>query len=109
MRDDIDIDHNAGTVNNRSTIYQWNRAPAEQVAPKILAAAEALLATLPVDTVPQDTADSPGGLHGLAPRDNEFVGREADLRVLAAAIKEQAPMTRTCPASRRCWAVFPWP
>ena len=54
--------------------------------PEVLAAAEARLAALPLDTVPDPAPLPPGSRMPLRPNPL-FVGREADLRALAGALK----------------------
>jgi tetratricopeptide (TPR) repeat protein len=66
------------------TVYQ-TAAPAPVDAER-LAAATARLAELPLDAVPEPAALPPGSRMGLA-RNALFVGREADLKALAAALK----------------------
>ena len=66
------------------TVYQ-TAAPAPVDAER-LAAAEARLAELPLDGIPEPAALPPGSRMGLA-RNPLFVGRDQDLKALAAALK----------------------
>ena len=93
MRDRTEISDNTGsTIYNHSTVIQYQGAAPYQADPKAVAAALATFAELPTDRVPaRGAAAPPGGLHGVAPANPEFVGREADLQSLAAAIKANRP------------------
>ncbi len=67
-------------------------APRFAANPTTLAAAEAVLRSLPADTIP-DPASLPAGSRMPFSRNPLFVGREVDLRVLAASL---APLTTAC-------------
>jgi tetratricopeptide (TPR) repeat protein len=73
-----------GTINTGDRVYQLS--PPRPVDPADLAAAQALLATLPLDSLP-DPAPLPMGSRMLFRRNPLFVGREQDLEALAATLK----------------------
>jgi tetratricopeptide (TPR) repeat protein len=77
------IFHGPVTFDQRTTVYAWARAtPAD---PQTVEAARALLAQLPTDAIPDLTPLPPGSRapHRIA----TFVGRQPDLRAIAAALE----------------------
>jgi hypothetical protein len=68
---------------NADHIAVYAQATPRPVAPETLAAAEWQLAALPLDTIPDPALLPPGSRMPLR-RNPLFVGREADLRMLAA-------------------------
>ena len=83
---------------DRITIY--TQATPRPVDPEILAIAERQLAALPLETIPAPAPLPPGSRMPLR-RNPLFVGREADLRVLAVALKggKTAAIGQTAAAS----------
>jgi hypothetical protein len=75
-----------GTQYNAEHIYIYAQATPRPVDPETLAAAERQLAALPLDTI-LDLAPLPPGSRMPLRRNPLFVGREADLRALAIALK----------------------
>jgi tetratricopeptide (TPR) repeat protein len=75
------------TQYNADQITIYGQAMPRPIAPEMLAAAERQLATLPLETIP-DPAPLPEGSRLPFSRNPLFVGREADLRRLAQALKE---------------------
>lgn len=83
------------------TVYQWVR---EQPAdPQVVAAAQALLAQLPTDVLP-DVAVLPPGSRMPFARNALFVGCEADLCALAQALKDGATVAIGQIAAATGWA-----
>jgi tetratricopeptide (TPR) repeat protein len=86
---DISFGDVAGRNLYKNTILQQAFTPHPVAAtPEELAAAQARLAELPTDTVPapEDTLP-PGSWMGQLRRNRQFVGREDDLKALAALLK----------------------
>jgi hypothetical protein len=73
-------------VNVAGNMYIYAQATPRPVDPDTLAAAERQLAALPLETIPDPVPLPPGSRMPLR-RNPLFVGREADLRVLATALK----------------------
>ncbi len=77
-----------GDVVSRDKIVNIYASAAPQpVDDQTLAAARQTLAALPLDTIPPPAGHLPPGSRMPLPRNPLFVGREADLRQLAAALK----------------------
>jgi tetratricopeptide (TPR) repeat protein len=87
-------------VNVAGNLYIYAQATPRPVDPETLAAAERQLAALPLDIIP-DPAPLPSGSRMPLRRNPLFVGREADLRALAMALKggETAAICQTAAAS----------
>jgi hypothetical protein len=77
------VDFQANVAGN---MYIYAQATPRPVDPETLAAAERQLAALPLETIP-DPAPLPPGSRMPLRRNPLFVGREVDLRILAAALK----------------------
>jgi hypothetical protein len=75
-----------GTQYNADRITIYQQATPRPVDPEVLATAERQLAALPLETI-LDPAPLPPGSRMLLRRNPLFVGREADLRALAMALK----------------------
>ena len=82
---DLSGDFRGATVNIKSDISYGQATPA-QVAPATLAAAQEQLAALPLDHIPPPTSLPPGSRMPHSPNPL-FVGRQTNLRALAAALK----------------------
>src|SRR5689334_2453450 len=65
----------------------FQTAPARSITPAEIAAAQTLLAGLPLDTLPPPSGLPPGS-HLPFPRNRAFVGREPDLQDLARQLKQ---------------------
>lgn len=75
---------NIGTINQTIHSPQRERVKLPLIDP---VAAQALLATLPLDLIPDPTTMLPPGSRMLLRHNDQFVGRDDDLKRLAAAIK----------------------
>jgi tetratricopeptide (TPR) repeat protein len=75
-----------GAQYNAEHITVYPQATLRLVDPQVLAAAERQLAALPLETIPDPAPLLPGS-RMLLRRNPLFVGREVDLRALAAALK----------------------
>jgi hypothetical protein len=87
-------------ANVAGNMYIYVQATPRPVDPETLTVAERQLAALPLETIP-DPAPLPSGSRMPLRRNPLFVGREADLRALAAALKggETAAIGQTVAAS----------